>query len=899
MAELPSGTVTFLLTDVEGSTALWEEAPGAMRVALARHDALFEHAVIEHHGVHIRPRGEGDSRFAVFVSARRAVAAALAIQLSFAGGPWPTPRPIKVRIGIHTGEAELRDGDYYGSAVNRCARLRGIGHGGQTLLSEATASLVREGVPGGTLLRDLGTYRLKDLSQPERVFQLTVPDLPAEFPRLTSLDLHRHNLPTQLTSLVGREREIDALRRLLTRDGVRLVTLTGPGGTGKTRLALQTAAELVGQFDDGVFFVGLAAVTDPAFTVFAIAQTLGVRDLGNRPVLDILMEYLREQRLLLLLDNFEQILPAAPAIAELLAACPGLKVLVTSRTVLRLRGEHDVSVPPLALPDVGHRPLREAVAASPAVALFAQRATEVRPDFRLTDENAVAVTEICRRLDGLPLALELAAARVKLLTPQAMSARLGQRLRLLTGGARDLPARQRTLRDTLAWSYDLLNAAEQWLFRRLAVFVGTWTLEAVEAIAREEGSPLGPTGGDGSIDVLDGIASLVDKSLVRRVSGPDGDVRFTMLETVRELAVELLEASGEADAVRRRHATYFLELAEDARPRLRGPSAPTYLERFEAEHDNLRAAMDWGEAVSDRPGEGGTGIELATRIAKACTWFWMVRSYLLQGRARVDRLIERAPPGSRAHARALLVASGMDRHMGELTRAARLAEEAMAAWRALGDPREVAVALARLAEAEGRLGASDRAQALLAESQALTVDPLLLADLERPLIIITAEVAAVAGDLPAATAAYEQGLALGRADGDLHTTFNALRGLGLLARQRGDGELARRLHLEAVELAAALGDYPCTANSLAGLAFVAADTEHAGRAARLLAAVVRLRELSGMPPVSSDGRRTFDESVAAIYAALGDEAFAAAWAEGRAMTLEQAVAYALDEQPSA
>src|SRR4051812_11993580 len=326
MAELPSGTVTFLLTDVEGSTALWEQAPEAMRAALARHDTLFEAAVRDHNGVHIRPRGEGDSRFAVFPSAPNAVSAALAIQRAFAAEAWPTPSPIRVRIGVHTGEAELRDGDYYGSAVNRCARLRGIGHGGQVLLSEATTVLVRDGVPSGAGLRDLGRHRLRDLTEPERVAQVVAPDLPSDFPPLASLDPRPHNLPTHPTALLGRERELADVRGLFG-DGARLVTLTGPGGTGKTRLGLQVAADFLDDFEHGAFLVELAPISDPALVPSTIAQVLGVRDVGSRPIVDTLKEHLRSRSVVLLLDNFEQVLPAASVAADLLAACPGLAVL--------------------------------------------------------------------------------------------------------------------------------------------------------------------------------------------------------------------------------------------------------------------------------------------------------------------------------------------------------------------------------------------------------------------------------------------------------------------------------------------------------------------------------------------------------------------------------------------
>jgi class 3 adenylate cyclase len=496
MAELPGGTVTFLLTDVEGSTTLWEQAPEAMRVALARHDVLFEAAVHHHDGVHIRPRGEGDSRFAVFTSAPNAVSAAVTIQRAFAEEQWRTPRPIKVRIGVHSGEAELRDGDYYGSAVNRCARIRGIGHGGQTLLSEATAALVQDRLASDVTLLDLGEHRLKDLTRPEHVFQLEVSDLPDHFPSLVSLDSRPHNLPIQPTPLIGRERELQAVHQLLTHDDIRLVTLTGPGGIGKTRLSLQVAAEVMDRFLDGVYFVALAPISDPELVPATIAQVLEIRDVGGRPVRDSLKDYLRNRCLLLLLDNFEQILPAAPVVSELLGASPGLKVLVTSRAPLELRAEHELAVPPLALPNRQHPPPADTLSQFGAVALFIERAAAIKPDFAVTNDTAPAVAEICHRLDGLPLAIELAAARVRLLNPQTMLTRLEHRLPLLTGGARDLPARQQTLRGAIDWSHDLLEPHEQRLFRQLAVFVGGFTLETAEAVCHVDSGL--------EVDVLDG-----------------------------------------------------------------------------------------------------------------------------------------------------------------------------------------------------------------------------------------------------------------------------------------------------------------------------------------------------------------------------------------------------------
>src|SRR5215212_6511650 len=560
MVELPGGTVTFLLTDVEGSTALWEEAPEAMRAALARHDALFEEAVAEHGGVHIRPRGEGDSRFAAFASAPGAVAASITIQRAFADEPWLTPRPIRVRIGVHTGEAELRDGDYYGSAVNRCARLRGIGHGGQVLLSGTTTGLVRDSLPEDATLVDLGEHRLRDLRRTERVHQLLAAGLSTDFPPLVSLDARPNNLPIQPTQLVGRDWEVQAVRRLILRDDVRLVTLTGPGGTGKTRLGLEVAANLLNHFPDGVFFADLAPISDPDFVIWGLVTS-----------------YLNARRLLLLLDNFEQILAAAPVVSMLLATCPSLTALVTSRATLHIRGEHEFTVPPLELPTPERQVRPDQLMAYPAIALFARRATDAQPAFALTTKNAATVVEICRRVDGLPLAIELAAARVKLLPPQALLERLGERLKLLTGGARDVPARQRTLRDAIAWSHDLLSPQEQTLFRRLAVFAGGCTLEAVEAVGNA----------DGELDTLEGMASLIDESLLRQIDGPGDEPRFAMLETIREYGLERLEVSRESGTVQERHATYFASLAEALRPHLYGPDQVRIIGQLETEQDNF------------------------------------------------------------------------------------------------------------------------------------------------------------------------------------------------------------------------------------------------------------------------------------------------------------------------
>lgn len=511
MAGPPTGTVTFLFTDIEGSTKMWEGSPEAMRVALVRHDEILREAT-ETRGGYIF-KTVGDAFCTVFPTAQDALEAALTAQRVLISEEWSEEiGSLRVRMALHTGAAEERDGDYFGPPLNRVARLLSAGHGGQILLSLAAQELVRDQLPEEMALRDLGERRLKDLFRPERVFQLTAPDLPFGFPPLRTLEGRPNNLPLQPTPLVGRKREVAEVTQRLLASKTRLLTLTGPGGTGKTRLALQAAADLLEEFEDGTFFVSLAALTDPQVVTSAIAAPLGVVEAADRPLEEGIKEYLRERKLLLLLDNFEQVLEGARLVGQLLAACPDLKVLATSRIPLGLYGEREYPVPPLSLPDPERLPSLERLTQYEAVGLFIERAQDARPDFSVTNENAPAVVEICSRLDGLPLAIELAAARIKVLTPHKMLDRLSDRLKLLARGARDLPERQRTLRATMEWSHALLAEGEKMLFARLSVFAGGRTLEAIEAICDAEG--------DLPVDVLDGVESLVDKSLLREEEGP-------------------------------------------------------------------------------------------------------------------------------------------------------------------------------------------------------------------------------------------------------------------------------------------------------------------------------------------------------------------------------------------
>jgi predicted ATPase/class 3 adenylate cyclase len=592
-AQLPSGTVTFLFTDIESSTKLWEAHPESMKDALARHDEILQKAVESHNGQIVERTGDGI--LAAFSTALDGVAAALAAQVTLTAEHWEELKPatMRVRMGLHTGEAEMQAGGYVGPVLNRAARLMSVGHGGQTLLSMATTDLVRDHLPGDVSLRDLGEHRLRDLVRSEHIFQLIHPQLPADFPPLKSLSAFPNNLPIQLTSFIGRQEELKAVEEFLLRPNLRLVTLIGPGGTGKTRLSLQTAAELIDHFKDGVFFVDLAPIREPESVLAAIARIVGLRETSDRPLLDELKDYLRDRMMLLILDNFEQVTVAALQIMELLAQCPLLKVLVTSREALHTRGEQVFPVPPLALPRVDlKQPSIEQLTQYEAVQLFIERAQAVKPDFQVTNENAPAVAEICFRLDGLPLAIELATARIRLFSPQALLERIGSRLKFLRGGARDLPARQQTLRDTINWSYQLLDSGEQRLFALLSVFPHC-TFEAVEDVA-EGIQHLNGTGGD----ILDGLASLLDKSLIRQTERGMGEPRLLMLETIREFAAERLGEDPEFSALARRsHATYFADFALSQWERLTGAEREAALDEMASDLENVQAA--WRYWVAD------------------------------------------------------------------------------------------------------------------------------------------------------------------------------------------------------------------------------------------------------------------------------------------------------------
>ena len=738
--------------------------------------------------------------------------------------------------------------------------------------------------------------------------------------------LPQSRLPAPLTPLVGREQEIAAVCALLWRPEVRLVTLTGTGGVGKTRLALGVAAAVNADFADGICLVALAPLIDPGLVLSTIAQALGVQEQGSRPLLEGLQDHLREKQLLLLLDNFEQVVSAAPVVAELLVAAPRLRVLVTSRTSLHLSGEHEFVVPPLALPDLRNLPPPDRLLQYGAIRLFVARAQAAHSAFVMTAENATAIAAICQQVDGLPLAIELAAGRSKLFAPQALLSRLRNRLKLLVGGAQDLPLRQQTLRGTIAWSYDLLGQDEKALFRRLAVFVGGCTLEAAEAVCTAQGDLL--------IDVLEAVAALVDKSLLRQETQADGQPRLLMLETIREYALERLAASGEAEAVQRQHAIFFLRFSEEAEPKIRGAEHFLWRTRLEVEHDNLRAALRWTLESQE--------AEMGMRLAFSLVAFWRASNQDREGRNWCEQVLAQPGTSARTAARAmaLLAAGAMTMFQGDLPQAQLLLEESIAIGREVGRAakRTLALALALLAYGallQGHLGAArelaEEGVRLFREvgeawGTALALNHLGRATLElgdpvaaRPLLEESAalfragnmqrlamplntlgRVALRQGDDTGARAYCEEALAVARATGDELFIAEALAQLGTVALHVGDSGQATALYQQSLTLIWTRGYRECIAEDLAGLAATASLLGQPERAARLFGAVEALREVSGIR-LSPLPRADYDRAVEGIRAHLDEATFAQAWEKGRAMPLEQAIAEALatqDEPPT-
>jgi len=873
--DLPTGTVTFLFTDIEGSTRLLGRLGERFNRVIEDHNRLLS----ERFAAGTIVRTEGDAFFVVFANPAEAVAAAVDAQRTIAGHDWGEGVGVKVRMGLHTGEGTIAGGDYTGLDVYRTARIAAAANGGQVLLSDATRALAHASL-GDVTTRDLGEHRLKDLPERERLFQLVIPGLPADFPPPRSLDARPNNLTMRLTPFIGRERELKEIFELCGTQ--RLVTLTGPGGTGKTRLSIQLAFDSLESFADGAFFVYLAPIREPELVPSTIATAIGLMEEASRPLMETLKAHLADREVLLVLDNFEQIISAAPFVGELLEAAPRLRCVVTSREILHLSGEQEYPVPPMALPDPKHLPDLEALERYESVALFLQRARAVRPDFALTAENAPAVAEICTRLDGLPLAIELAAARVRLLNPQKLLERLEPMLPLLTGGARDLPERQQTLRSTIGWSYDLLDEAERRLFRRMAVFVGGCSFEAADAVVNP--------GGELGMDTLEGLEGLVDKSLLRRFEEAE-EPRLRMLHVIREYALERLEESDEADEMRRRHAGAYLALAEQAAPMLTGADQPMWLDRLESEHDNFRAALDRAAASGDPA--------TALRLGGVLWRFWQMRGHLREAADRLDAVL--ALPGSEEHpgprADALEAAGGIAYWSGDAPSAQGHYRASLELRRELADPSATARAAYNLACADLFFvdhGNPEEAVRLLGEAEAFyrgQDDPSGLAD-----------VLWAAGGSHFVSASYEQAVApleesieLYRKGGNRFGEAWAHHMLGLVKVLMGHLDEARGHLVEATDIFLRGDDRSATPLMLSDFAILETKRGAGQRALRLAGASEAIAAESGVG-LTDWAHRSIEGLVDEMWGLLPRPEAERAFEEGKLLSADDAIAYALKEE---
>ena len=931
---VPTGTVTFLFTDIEGSTRLAQEHPKELPGLLARHNAILKGAIESNHGFVFRI--VGDSFSAAFDTASDALLAALEAQRRLQHEAW-SPAPIKVRMGIHTGSAQLKDSpqgqgvayEGYGTLA-LTQRIMSVGHGGQILLSETTHNLVKRGLPEGTELRDMGERRLKDIVRPEPVYQVAAADLLSEFPPLTTLEAINHNLPVQLTSFIGREGEITKAREAFA--WTRILTLIGPGGTGKTRLSLQVAAEQLPEFKDGVWLIELAQLTDPTYILSTIASTFHLREIQGVPLIDTVTDYLRDKQLLLVLDNCEHLIETCARLSDhFLHACPKLKILASSREALGIDGETVYRVPSLSLPenmedlrDAGN--LTHALMRYEATRLFIERASKANPGFSLTRDNAPYVTRICQRLDGIPLAIELAAARAKLFTPQQIAERLGDRFKLLTGGSRTALPRQQTLRALIDWSYLTLNETEQNVLRSLAVFSGGWTFEAAEAVA-----------GDASQETMDGLSGLVNKSLVN-VEEKEGESRYRYLETIRQYALEKLLETGGALNARGRHLAHFMELSRRAEAEFRTAQRPMWVNRLEMEHDNLRSALGW--ALESNP-------ESALQMVCLLAMFWLSRSYMTEGcnwcQAAISRVeaVSAAGPNIDAKLRATLAeaysalamlsinhgehhtgqiaarkSAALARHLddplllaralnflgmsatflGDVTLAFDSLHESEALCRKFGYNDDLAAVLQSLAYATLEIQgpkAAEQLESYLEESLALSrgsVDPEAAVRTEG----ILARLAFYRGEMAEARKHADLMLDLHREMGDQLSVTGHQSEMAHIARQVGNYKEALTLYRETIPAWQKMGHRGAVAHQLECIAFLARAQEQGERAVKLMSAAEALRAASGSLRTPQE-RIEYDRELAGLRAGIDEKTFDLLWAEGQSMSMEEAINFALGE----
>lgn len=899
-----------LFTDIEGSTGLWAKEPDRMQAALARHDALLRAAVESNLGTVLKSTGDGI--YAAFDDPLNGLQATLAIQRALADPAATSGIPLRVRCGLHVGAVEHREGDYFGTAVNQAARIMDAAHGGQVLLSQSAADLLVNRVPPGVTLSDLGLIRLRGLSTPARAYQVVHRDLRRDFPPLRSLEAIPHNLPQQVTSFIGRERELAEARALL--GGARLVTIVGPGGIGKTRLSLQIAADLLDSFPDGAWLVELASIVDVALVPTAVAQVLGLQEAADVSVVPAMCEHLASRRLLVVLDNCEHLVDACASLVDaMLRAAPAVHILASSREPLNVTGEQTYPLPPLALPGPDSR--AEEAARSDAGRLFVERARLRQPGFALTEHNVHSVAQICARLDGIPLALELAAARVGVLSVETICARLDDRFRLLAGGARNVLPRQQTLRALIDWSYDLLGAGEKMLFDRLSVFVGGWTLPAAEAVCADQDLA--------QEDVVELLVSLAHKSLVVA----DGNAaRYRMLETIRDYARDRLNLLDQSHAVRMRHRDYFLKLAEKAEPHLEGgPEQPDWMMQLDIEHDNLRAALGFSLEATE---VGGAELRLCGALCR----FWAHRGHAREGRQWCVAALARTAnqPGTHFRLKALHASGTLAWRLGDITVARSQLEHALVLSRELGDRVGEGRALSNLGGIAIHQADDVSAQAFLEQAAAIHQATGNRA-MEARVLNNVAALAVTRGHLLEAQAAAERSLALSRELNNPMEEATSLSHLGFLAQRRGEFAQARALHERALatarefgvrefelelvrhlgEIALAQGDLTLARTHfrsalatskeignqheivlcLEAVALLMTRSGAHEKAAHLYGAADALRQ-SIATPRTPDSREQYDASLATCREALGEGAAAAAIAAGLASPSEQAIAEA-------
>jgi predicted ATPase/class 3 adenylate cyclase len=861
---LPSGTVTFLFTDIEGSTKLAREHHEKWEALRNRHHAILRSAIETHNGYVFQIIG--DAFCAAFHTAGDALRAAAKSQIALHAENWGDA-PVKVRMGIHTGKAEIQEnGEYHGYlAMSRIQRLMSAGHGGQVLISTASQELLLEDLPEDVSLRDLGERRLKDLIRPEHIYQLVIPGLPVDFPPLKTLEAYRHNLPVQLTSFIGREKEMEEIKQSLTTH--RLVPLTGSGGTGKTRVSLQVAADLLDQFPEGVWFVELAALTDPNLIPETILSALGIPEQPGITTPQLLTDYLHKRKLLLVLDNCEHLIAACAMLADtLLGNAHMLQILATSREALGVTGEMIWHVPSLSLPDVKQLPTIEQLSQYEAVQLFIERARLVQPHFLVTNENAPALAQICFRLDGIPLAIELAAARVRALSVDQISRRLDDRFRLLTGGSRTALEHHQTLRATIDWSYNLLSDDEKLLLCRLSVFAGGWTLETAEQVCVQAG---------GDFDVLDLLARLVDKSLVIL----DG-TRYHMLETTRQYAREKFLASSESEWVQNRHLDFFMKLAEEAETNLLGAKQAIWLERLEMEQSNLRTALKWGL---------GSNAEAGLRLVSALWLFWFMHAHFIEGRQWYDVALTVGRAASPlVRIRLLTGAASNSMGRGDFEQTAALSEQSLALSLEQSYKWGIAMSLHHLGITATAQGDYKQAQTLLEEGLVLSRETGIWA-ISGHILQDLGALAAAQGDYENAREFFEEGLALERKHQDGWGSSYALQYLAFVAYEQKDYVLAGVLSEQAIILAHEFGDRRVISGLLELMGMVALRQGQPARAALLISTAEALVEAIGLSFIPEE-----HDIIAVMRSQLGEDSFGTLQAQGLAMTMEQAIAYALD-----